>query len=213
MIVTFGVGFYFGGEFNPATLGLNTLFQLAYDREAQKQFETDLGILDSELAQQEFDLKKTEEENESLKETVSSLGSTYTARETDFESQVASHEDTIREKSFDLESAIAGNLRAQEAFQGILTEYYAEIATYRNRLSEANEYIDSLVKLTTGLTNENRLLRDVNGTLKMQNDLMRDRINYLSRPRPRHGPGGAAGLNPMDEWGFAVVVGWTLSWS
>ena len=211
LILGGSAGFYAGKSTSPQAIALSALSSIAYDQQAQAEYEAELAVQDSVLAEKEYELDGVERENELLQVQVSKIQREYTSSEADFESEITSHEDKIREASFDLESAVAGNLRAQKAFGSLISEHAEEITLLRSRLNFSEEYTSALTQINTGLRNEILSLRNVNLVLEQQNTLARERVDALAKPRARHGPGLAGGYNPISS-GWTIAVGYGIFW-
>ena len=217
IILAFAVG-YVGSSlfyplFYPQRAALSVLSEIAYDYRAEVVFETKLEVLDSGLAAAQVELRERERENAKLERGLQRISEAYLESKAEFERSLVVTEVSIGEGVSKVNKAISGNNIAEQAFSSLMDDYYAEINLLRERLDQGDEYISKLVEVNTGLREKNLILQQVNNLLTEENDLFRDRVDFLSKPKLRHGPGASVGINPLNNYGFAVLIGWTFSWS
>ena len=213
--VSAGLGFYAGSKFsfNPVTAGLSTLGDIAYDNQAEAKFNTQIGVLDAQLAEKDMALAELEKKNNELESQVASAKDDYSFSLEETREKSTENTKKFTEVSNNLEAAIAGNKTAQNDLLQLNNLFASEKNLFQEQLDKANGYIAALEESNSGLKKENTLLRNINDQITQQNSLMRERIDSISGSRARQGPGMAAGIDPLNNYGFAMVIGWTISWS
>ena len=212
MAAAMAVGFHYGGKFSPVSVGLSTLADIAYDEQAEAEFNTKIGILDAQIIEKENELEESEQRNEGLLRRVNNLQEDYNSAMVKVEVEKEKNQRDFGFVSADLEKSIEGNSKAQDDLVELNNLFVANTNLFQSQLDEASEYIAALEDSNKELIAENTLMRSINVALNEEITIMRSRIDDISGARARHGPGIAAGVNPMDNYGFAVVVGWTVSW-
>lgn len=213
MAATGAVGYYYGGKSSPLSTGLSTIGEIVYDREAEARFDTQIGILDAQLAEQTLALAQSEQRNEGLLRRVYNWEEAYEATQVKVEIQQEENQKNFELVSTDLERSIIGNLKAKDDLVELNNIFIANRNLFQGQLDKASEYISVLEDANAGLKAENTLLNSINDAITNQNQMMRERIEDISGARARHGPGIAMGLNPMDNYQLTALVGWTVSWS
>ena len=214
-IASGGLGFYFGDtfSFNPVKVGLSTLGDIAYDEQAEAEFNTKIGILDAQLKEKESSLVALVQANNDLEDQVFSLKREFTNAKYKTEDALRENKENFEAINSNLRSALTGNHTAQEDLFKLNDLFATEKNLFQVELDKANAYITVLENANKGLKAESALMRSINVALDKELDIMRERIEDISGSRARHGPGLAAGVDPMNGYVFAMVVGWTISWS
>ena len=213
MAAAMAVGFHYGGKFSPVSVGLSTLADIAYDEQAEAEFNTKIGILDAQIEEKENELEESEQRNEGLLRRVNNLQESYNSTIVEVEVEQEKNQRDFEFVSADLERSIKGNSKAQDDLVELNNLFIADKNLFQSQLDEASEYITALEDANKSLIAENTLMRSINMALNEEIVIMKERINDISGARARHGPGIAAGINPTNNYNFAVVVGWTVSWS
>ena len=214
LIIVGGIGFYYGQKSSPLGIGLSTLADIAYDEKAEAEFNIKIGILNAKLVEKDELLSEVSQRNIGLEHKVTNLQEVYYESLEELENkELPNNEREFELVSNDLQEALVGNKEAQEDLLELNGLFLTEKNLFQAALDEANDYITSLENSNRGLRDENSLLINVNKIMREENTIMSERIETISGSRARHGPGIAVGMNPIDEYGFAIIVGWTVSWS
>ena len=196
MTATGLVGFYYGGKSSPISTALSTLGDIAYDNEAEAEFNTQIGILDAQLAEKDIALAESEQRNEGLLRRVANHQEDYSSFSIMVEESRIENKDIFEDISADLEQEIEDNEVASNNLLKLNMLFDNERSLFTEQLDRANTYISVLEDSNTGILKENTLLRSINKQVIEQNQIMRERIEDISGTRARHGPGMAAGSRP-----------------
>ena len=171
-----------------------------YDREAQERYE-------AQIAAQDTALREREAETVELRRKVEAAESAAEA---------------LREQAGDIEAQLAAAAHvgddAIESAEPV--DLSALTVAWQRRLDATQEVarqaIDGLEaerNLVAALQAENESLRMEVGLLTDALTTARERVDYLSQPRLRWGPGATVGVQPHDVGRPALVVGFSVSWS
>ena len=210
-----GLGFYAGNKFsfNPVTTALSTLGDIVYDEQAEAEFNTKVGILDAQIEEKEVALAELEQKNRGLENRVANNQEVFEATQIEFEVDLQKNNDEFADIKNELIDSLEGNRQAQNKIDELNQVYISNLDLFKGRLKQANYYITVLEDANRGLKAESALMRSINKALSEEVLVMHERIEDISGSRARHGPGIAVGVNPMQNYGFTTLVGWTISWS
>ena len=213
MVASGVIGLYYGSTVSPISTGLTTIGEIIYDNKAEAEFNAQIGILDAQIEEKDLALSDLEQKNIGLERRVNNWQDSYNSAMVKVEAQQEENQTNFDLVSIDLERSIEGNSKAQDDLVELNNLFISNKNLFQGQLEEANNYITTLEESNAGLIHENTLLRSINDQILQQNQIMRDRIEDISGARARHGPGIAAGIDPINDYSFATVVGWTVSWS
>ena len=171
-----------------------------YDREAEDRYEAQIAAQDTALREREaetVELRRKVEAAESAAEALRQQAG-------DFETQLAAAahvgDDVIESaEHVDLSALTVAWRQRLEATQQVA------------RMAEAQVRIER--QFVAALQAENESLRMEVGLLTDALTTARERVDYLSQPRFRWGPGATVGVQPHDVGRPTLVVGFSVSWS
>lgn len=133
--------------------------------------------------------------------------------ENSFNIQVADLDRLVIEREVEVERIREIRVPHEEVVEEsaeIYGEFLAETADLFDH-RPVTDYVNALLDQNSLLRDELSAQENVVEVLRKQNDLLRERVAFLSKPKMRHGPGFGFGITPAG--GFALTLGWTVSWS
>ena len=172
-----------------------------YDREAEQRYEARIAAQDTALREREAETVALRRQADAAERAAEALRQ----QTVDFEEQLAAAahvgDDVI-------EAAEAVDLTALSVAWQRRLDATQEVARKAEARAEAEQRLAAVLRL------ENESLRLEVDMLTAAVDTARERVDYLSQPRLRWGPGATVGVQPHATGaGPTVVVGFSLSWS
>ena len=219
-IVTLGLGFWAGWQAAPASVvgrGVDALAELTYDREAEARYNAQMAELEAgrsaaeaQAASAHAAVEQAEAEAERHRQDKASL-----LRQL----EDAGREDEDRERQ--LQDVLAQALGNAEAGRGQMLVDLTGI--WKQRVSHAQQIGRAAVEqaererdVAHKLRQELLLVRTQLTITEQALKVAQDRVEFLSRPRFRWGPGAAVGVPIVPRVEFnrpTIIAGITFSWS